>query len=50
MLQAGNLVGLCRHCHDMFDGRDMQGRQRLMRLLMESRRDLMELHRGVLDG
>ena len=43
MLKAGNLVGLCRRCHDIFDGRDLQGRQRMMRRLMESRRDLVEL-------
>lgn len=30
-----NLVGLCRHHHDQFDGRRMQGRQDLLRELME---------------
>ena len=44
------VVGLCRSCHDIFDGRSMHGRQRMLRLLMESRRDLVELRQGVLDG
>ena len=50
MLAPGNRVGLCHGCHDIFDGRDMAGRQRMLRLLMESRRDLVELQRGALDG
>ena len=38
-----NRVGLCHGCHDIFDGRNLAGRQRMMRQLMESRRDLIEL-------
>lgn len=41
------VVGLCRSCHDIFDGRTMSGRQRMLRELMESRRDLVELQQGV---
>ncbi len=29
-----NMVGLCRTCHDTFDGRDLQGRQRMLRDLL----------------
>lgn len=29
-----NLVGLCRTCHQIFDGHQLQGRQRMMRDLM----------------
>lgn len=50
MLRASNLVGLCHRCHDIFDGRDMAGRQNMMRRLMEARRDLVELRKGVLDA
>jgi 5-methylcytosine-specific restriction endonuclease McrA len=45
-----NLVGLCRYCHDVFDGRDMHGRQRMLRQLMEARRDMVELQRPVLQS
>ena len=31
---AENLVGLCRTCHDIFDGRRLQGRQHMLRVLM----------------
>jgi len=41
--RAENLVGLCRQCHDIFDGRNLAGRQHMLRLLMEARRDLAEL-------
>lgn len=37
--RADNLVGLCHGCHDIFDGRDMHGRQRMLRQLMEILRD-----------
>ncbi len=37
--RAENLVGMCRHHHDVFDGRDMAGRQRMLRQLMEILRD-----------
>ena len=37
--RASNLVGLCHQHHDIFDGRDMHGRQRLLRQLMEILRD-----------
>lgn len=43
--RADNLVGLCHHCHDIFDGRDMHGRQRMLRQLMETRRDHIEWER-----
>lgn len=29
-----NMVGLCRYHHDVFDGRDLAGRQRMLRDLM----------------
>lgn len=29
-----NMVGLCRGCHDTFDGRDLQGRQAMLRDLL----------------
>ncbi len=29
-----NMVGLCRSCHDTFDGRDLQGRQAMLRSLL----------------
>ena len=29
-----NMVGLCRGCHDTFDGRDLAGRQHMLRELM----------------
>ena len=29
-----NLVGLCRYHHDVFDGRELHGRQRMLRTLM----------------
>ena len=29
-----NMVGLCRSCHDTFDGRDLAGRQHMLRELM----------------
>ncbi len=29
-----NVVGLCRPCHDTFDGRDLQGRQLMLRDLL----------------
>ena len=29
-----NLVGLCRSCHDTFDGRELAGRQHMLRELM----------------
>ena len=32
---AENRVGLCRPHHDIFDGREMYGRQRLFRILMK---------------
>jgi len=32
-----NLVGLCHPCHMIFDGQQLQGRQRLLRVLMRSR-------------
>ena len=41
MLRIDNLVGLCHGCHDVFDGRNMAGRQNMMRRLMESKRDLV---------
>lgn len=31
---SGNMVGLCRSCHDTFDGRDLQGRQYMLRRLL----------------
>ena len=34
--RADNLVGLCRHHHDVFDGRELAGRQNLLRQLMKS--------------
>ena len=34
-----NLVGLCRYHHDIFDGRSMAGRQRMLRVLMRSHAD-----------
>jgi hypothetical protein len=43
--RASNLVGLCHHHHDVFDGRDMYGRQRMLRQLMEILRDHVELIR-----
>ncbi len=33
---AENLVGRCRTCHAIFDGRILQGRQRMLRTLMRS--------------
>lgn len=45
--RADNLVGLCHWHHDIFDGRQLEGRQRLMRLLMESRRDLVAMQLPV---
>ena len=50
MLHASNLVGLCHACHDVFDGRNMGGRQDMMRRLMESRKQLVDLRQGVLDA
>jgi hypothetical protein len=32
---AENLVGLCKLHHDVFDGRVLQGRQDLLRVLMK---------------
>ena len=29
-----NMVGLCRSCHDTFDGRTLQGRQAMLRQLL----------------
>ncbi len=29
-----NMVGLCRSCHDTFDGRDLAGRQHMLRQLL----------------
>ena len=34
LLHAGNLVGLCRPCHRIFDGQDLAGRARMLRDLM----------------
>jgi 5-methylcytosine-specific restriction endonuclease McrA len=45
-----NLVGLCKGCHDIFDGRDMHGRQRMLRLLMETRRNCVELQHPDPEG
>jgi hypothetical protein len=47
--RADNLVGLCRPHHDIFDGRQLQGRQHMLRQLMESRRDLVALQQSALD-
>ena len=30
-----NVVGMCRSCHDTFDGRDLQGRQAMLRDLLD---------------
>ncbi len=30
----GNIVGMCRSCHDVFDGRVLQGRQHMLRVLL----------------
>jgi 5-methylcytosine-specific restriction endonuclease McrA len=43
-----NLIGLCRHHHDIFDGHQLQGRQHLMRELMRfladnARKKLIEI-------
>lgn len=40
-----NLVGLCKHHHDVFDGRDLHGRQRMLRLLMRSLADSVRRRR-----
>ena len=29
-----NLVGMCRPCHDIYDGRDLKGRQAMLRDLL----------------
>jgi hypothetical protein len=44
MLRADNLVGLCHQHHDIFDGRELHGRQHMLRQLMETRRDLVAWH------
>jgi hypothetical protein len=31
---VANVVGLCRSCHDTFDGRELAGRQFMLRRLM----------------
>ena len=46
--RAGNIIGLCHPCHMIFDGHQLAGRQHMLRLLMEARRDLVELQRGTL--
>ena len=33
---ASNLAGLCVPCHDIFDGRQLAGRQEMLRRLMAS--------------
>jgi len=40
-----NLVGMCRPHHDIFDGRDMAGRQRMLRDLMRVHADRVRADR-----
>ncbi len=47
-----NYVGLCRSCHDTFDGRELAGRQYMLRRLMgevvaADRAAYARRHRGV---
>lgn len=47
---ARHVIGLCHQHHMIFDGQELKGRQRLLRLLMESRRDLVEMEYESLVG
>lgn len=40
-----NLVGLCRHHHDVFDGRELHGRQHMLRILMKHLADSVAVAR-----
>lgn len=47
-----NVAGLCRSCHDTFDGRQMAGRQELLRRLLAAYTQEVRRHRravGVVD-
>lgn len=45
-----NIIGLCRFHHDVFDGRELHGRQRLLRVLMRSLADRVAADRVLLSS